>query len=128
MGLRVFDHLQAMFKRPMRAVSLDQHVARVRLNPPGFGQRTQRFACAARPERLITPAKRKLLRLRKELDLTNPAGPELEVVAGEVAQPGQSLGVTNLGANVVDVLQRREVEMLSPNEGGQIFEKRLARA
>ena len=127
MGLLVADHLQPVLQRPVRGVISGERVPRLCINPPGLRKRGKTVNRPPCPQRRVAPAKGKLLRLHEELDLANPAGAELHIVAGQVVSPRQSLGVADLGADVVDVLQRGEIQMPPPDEGLQPVEKRRAR-
>ena len=69
-------------------------------------------------KRVVATAPDELLRLRVELDLANAAPAALNVVPGDVEVLAAGLGV-DLPLDRLDILDRREIEVLAPDEGPQ---------
>ncbi len=83
--------------RPLRASAVERVASR------GCAQ----FGHASAPDQL--------LRLGEELDLANAAAPELDVVSRDSDAAAAAMGV-DLALDRMDVLDRREIEMLAPQE------------
>ena len=89
------------------------------------GQRAQRLAGAAQPERGIAAAEDELLGLGEELDLADAAAPQLDVVAQHLDRAAAAMGV-DLALDRMDVVDGREVEMLAPDVGREVGQEGLA--
>ena len=77
----------------------------------------RRSASQVGPTRRLAqpPAPDQLLGLRKELDFADAAAAGLDVVALDSDSPAAAIGV-DLPLDRVDVLDRREIEVLPPDE------------
>ena len=95
------------------------------IQPPStsVGERRQRVAAA---QLGMAAAGDELLGLHEELDLADAAAPELDVVALDRDVLVAAVGV-DLLLHRLDVGDRREVEILAPDERRQFLEDRLAR-
>ena len=95
-------------------------------DPVAGGEHIERLQGRTNPQLRMAAAGDQLLGLGEEFDLADAAAPDLDVVAldGDLAVAAIDL---HLPLHVVDVGQRLEVEMLAPDEGGQIGQHRLAR-
>ena len=114
----VLDHLQAVLEPAEEAVRVDQRVHRLLARALGGGERPERIAGRAGAQRVVAAAPDELLRLRVKLDLPNAAPAALDVVPGDVEVLAAGLGV-DLPLDRLDVLDRREIEILAPDEGPQ---------
>ncbi len=125
-GLRVVEHLQAVFERAMRHVGLRQRGFGIRLDPAPGGERCERVEGAARAQVGVAAADDQLAGLGEELDLADAAAPELEVVAEHLDRPAEALVRADAQPHVVRVLDRGVVEVAAPDEGAQPLEERPA--
>ncbi len=117
--LRVVDHLQAMLDPAQEAVRLGQLRRRLGADAPSGGERGERLAGGGLAQRGQAPAPDELLRLSEELDLTDAAAAELDVVPGYGDAPAAAMRV-DLTLDRVDILNRREIEVLAPQKGTQL--------
>src|SRR6516165_5504844 len=124
MRLRVVDHLQAVLKASEKAVVVNQSCGDRRIDAARSGEAPQRLAC--RPDlQLVHPAAPdQLLGLRKEFDFPDPAAPGLYVVALDSDAPAPFVSV-DLALDRMDVLDRRKVEVLSPDKRPQLAQEAL---
>ena len=79
------------------------------------GQDLQRVQRRTHPQLRMAAAGNQLLGLREELDLADAAAAELDVVAFDRDLALAAIGL-HLPLHVVDVGDRREIEMLAPDE------------
>ena len=86
MGLTLPFHLEAVLDAPEEAVGLQQLLRDVRLEDSGFGQRAQGAGSRAASDLGHPSAVDQLQRLGDELDVADPAAPELDV-EGTLRQP-----------------------------------------
>ena len=125
MGLLVAQHLQPVLDGAQEPVGFGQ-LARCRFgNPAGPRQRRQRLGRRPDAQRLVAATGDQLLGLREELDLANTTAPELDVVAGDPRR-ADILGDVDLALHGLDVGDGREVQMLSPDVGGEFGDKGFA--
>ncbi len=124
-GLLVRDHLQAMFDAPQELISRAQFVARLRGDPVARRQHLERLQRLSHPQFGMPAARDQLLRLGKELDLADPAAPDLDIVAFDRDLALPAIGL-HLPLHVMDIGERGEVEMLAPDEGREFGDQRLA--
>ena len=125
MCLRVLDHLQPVLDAAQKAVMVDQRVARRGVDAPGRRQRAQRLAGRADPQRPHAAAPDQLLRLREKLDLADAAAAGLDVVPLD-RDAAAALMRVDLPLDRMNVLDRREIEVLAPNERLQFREESRA--
>ena len=118
MGLLVLGHLQAMLDGPEKAVGVDHLLGDPVGDPSRAGERAQRVAGSGLAQGWDAAAPDELLGLGEELDLADAAAAELDVVAVDLDAAAAAMGV-DLALDRVDVLDRREVQMLAPDEGPQ---------
>ena len=98
----------------------------LRRNAAGAGQGFERVAGRRQAQLRHAPAPDELLRLGEELDLADAAAAELDVVARDLDAASAAMRV-DLPLDRVDVLDRREIEMLAPQERRQLGEEFLPR-
>ena len=126
-GLAVVHHLDAVLDAPVGAVVIRQLV-RDRLRDPSLcRQRGERRDGGAAPQVRVAAAGDQLAGLREELDVADPALPQLHVVPHRADRPMQPLVAADPPPHVVGVLDRREVERAAPDEGPQLGQEALAR-
>ena len=123
-GLPVVDHLQPMFERAVETVGCHQLGRRAAAHVPGRHQPVERLPGAAHAQGFISPAPDELLGLGQELDLADAAAPELDVVSGDGDPAAAAMGV-DLPLDRADMLDGREIEMATPDEGLQRIEEAL---
>ncbi len=124
-GLPVVDHLQAMLDAAQEGVGLDELGGCLCRHVPGGGERLQCLDSAACAQRGVAAAEDQLLRLGKELDLADAAASELHIVSQHLDRAAAAMGV-DLALDRVDVVDRREVEMLAPDVGPKSGDECLA--
>ena len=122
MGLRVVGHLQPVLDAAQKAVVVDQRVGGGGVDAPGRGQRAQRRAGRADPQRPHPAAPDQLLRLGEELDLADAAAAGLDVVPLD-RDLAAALVRLDLPLDRMDVLDRREIEVPAPDKGLQLGEE-----
>ena len=115
MGLRVLDHLQPVLDATQETVVVDQRVGRGLIDLADGDEPAQRRAGRADPQFAQSAAPDQLLRLREELDLANAAAAGLDVVPLD-RDSAAALVRLDLALDRMDVLDRREIEVLAPNE------------
>ena len=106
-------------------VGLAQLLGDARLDPAALGELLHRFERLPRAQIRLSPAGDELLRLHEELDLADAAAAELDVVAGDRDVAEAAIGV-DLPLHGVDVGDRREVEVLAPDERRELVEQLVA--
>ena len=126
MGLLVGDHLEPVLDPAQEQIGIDQFVADLDRDPVVGREHVERLQRRPHPQFGMPPARDQLLGLGEELDLADAATPDLDVVALDrnLALSAKRL---HLALHVVDIGERREVEMLAPDERRDIAEQRLAR-
>src|SRR5215469_4605733 len=118
MGLRVVDHLQAMFDTTQKTIGFGEIVRSPVRDVAGGGQRIERRNGSTLPQFRLPAAPDELLRLRKEFDLADATAAEFDVVAGDGNGRAAALRM-NLPLDRMNVLDRGKVEMLAPQERRQ---------
>src|SRR5437868_15413230 len=88
----------------------------------GLGESPERVAGRGDAQLRQAAAPDELLGLREELDLADAAAAELDVVAGDGDAAAAAMRV-DLALDRVDVLDRREIEMLAPQERPQLAQE-----
>ena len=127
MGLRIADHLDAVFHLAMGAVKVGQF-RRIRPRHPALcRQRRQPLNRAPVAQIGVAAARDQLPGLGKELDLPYPADAKLHVMAFQHDRPVQPLVVADAQAHVMRVLDGGKVQMPAPDEGGQGLQEPLPR-
>ncbi len=124
-GLLVGDHLQAMFDAPQKLIGRRQFVERLEGDPVAGRQHMQRLQRRPHPQFRMPPAGDQLLRLGEKLDLANAAPADLDVVTFDRDLALAAIGL-HLPLHVVDVGERREIQMLAPDERREFGDQRLA--
>ncbi len=120
--LLVGDHLQAMLDGAQKAIGLVKLAANLGLDPASrleALQRDQRFRHA---QLRLAAAGNQLLGLHEEFDLADAAAADLDVVAGDRNLAEAAEGV-DLPLHGMDVGDGGEIEILAPDERGEIGEK-----
>ena len=121
-GLLVVDHLQAVFDGAQEPVVRDELVGHLGPYAAGRGQGAHRIAGAGDAQARIAPAPDELLGLDEQLDCADAAGAQFYVVAGPGDLAAAAMGV-DLALDRMDVLDRREVQVLAPQKGLQAVEE-----
>ena len=116
------DHLQAMLDAAQEAIGLDQLLRCARRHMAGGGEGAQRLAGSAQAQRGIAAAEDELLGLGEELDLADAAAAQLHVVTQHLDRAAAAMGV-DLALDRMDVVDRREVEVLAPDIGRHVLEE-----
>src|SRR6516165_11197987 len=122
MGLRIIDHLQTVFEAAQKAVIGDQRRRCRLIDAAGRGEPAQRLAGRSDPQLWHPSAPNQLLGLGEELDLADAAAPGLDIVAMD-GDPGAAANRVDLPLDRMDVLDRREIEVLAPDERLELGEK-----
>src|SRR5260370_14733879 len=124
MGLRVVDHLQTVLEAAQKAVIVDQFSRGRRIDAAGTRETAQ--CLASRPNlQLADPAAPdQLLGLGEEFDLPDTAPTGFDIVAFDGDSAAAAMRI-NLALDRVDVLDRCEVEVFTPDEGPQLTQKAL---
>ena len=123
--LLVVDHLQAMFDPAQEAIGLDQLLGRPVGDVARDGKRAQGLDSPAQSQRHVAAAEDQLLGLGEELDLADAAATELNIVAEHLDRSATSMGI-DLPLDRMNVVDRREVEMLAPDIGAEFGQERFA--
>ncbi len=124
-GLLVVDHLQAMFDATQEAICLGQLIGCFGLDAAHRDEARQRIARRGDPQRRLPAAPDELLGLGEEFDLADAAAADLDVMAAEPDHRAAMVGM-DLAFDRMDVLDRREIEVLAPDVRPQLGEKRGA--
>src|ERR1700730_19408070 len=124
MRLRVIDHLQAVLEAAQKAVIVDQFFRGRRIDAAGTCETAQCLASRPSLQPGDPAAPDKLLGLGEEFDLPDTAATGFDIVAFDRDSPATAMRI-DLALDRVDVLDRREVEVLSPDEGPQFAQKAL---
>src|ERR1700737_1295824 len=124
MGLRVVDHLQAVLEAAQKAVIVDQFSRGRRIDAAGTRETAQCLASRPNLQLAAPSAPDQLLGLGEEFDLPDTAPTGFDIVAFDRDSPAAAMRI-DLTLDRVDVLDRREVEVLSPDEGPQFAQKAL---
>jgi len=126
MRLLVGDHLQPVFERPEEAIGLLQFVRRLGRDPLLARQLVEHRAGLAAAQLPVPATGDQLLRLDEEFDLADAAAAELHVMAvdGDDAMAAHRM---DLALHRMDVVDRREIEILAPDIGRQHLEEALTR-
>src|SRR6266478_8632120 len=119
MGLFVQNHLQPILDAAQEAIGGAELTARLLINPPTGRQRVERRERALRAQLRMASARDELLGLHEELDLANAAATELDIVPLDRDLVVPAIGV-NLPFHRVNIGDRREVEILAPDEGRKL--------
>src|SRR5262245_58354986 len=119
MRLCIFHHLQAVFEAAEEPIVFDQPLSGCSIDAAGRREATQCFACWRNLQFLQSTAPDQLLRLREKFDLPDAALPGFDVVPGNRDSPASAISV-DLTLDRMDVLDRREIEVFSPNERAQL--------
>ena len=119
MGLRVVDHLQPMLDAAQKAVIFGQLRRRLPSMRPAAASRCNASQVGPTRSSRIAAAPDQLLRLGEELDFADAAAADLDVVALDGDLRAAAMRV-DLALDRVDVLDRREIEVLAPDEGLQL--------
>jgi hypothetical protein len=116
MHLGVIDHLQPMLDPAQKPVILGQRLGRRRVDAAGCGQPPQGGAGRpnAQPGDPATPDQ--LLGLGKEFDFPDAAAAGLDIVALD-GDSSAALMRLDLPLDRMNIGNRREIEVLSPDEG-----------
>ncbi len=122
-GLRVVQHLQAMFGFAVGAVGGGQRGRAVLRDPAGGGQTAKPGNGAAHPQRQVAPAGDQLAGLGEKLDLANAAGGQLDIAALQRQRPAQPAMFADAQAHVVGVLYGGKVQMPPPDKGRQALQE-----
>src|SRR5215469_2062270 len=93
MGLRVVNHLQAMFNAAQETVCFGEIVRRLARDVAGSGERVERRHGATLSQLRLPAAPDELLRLREEFDFADAAAAELDVVAADGNGRATTLGM-----------------------------------
>ena len=125
MRLLVGDHLQAMFDAPEKDIGLGELVNRLARHPALDEQLFEHLEGARAAQTWPPSAENELLRLNEELDLANASAAELDVVARHGDDFMAAHGM-DLALHRVDVGDRGVVEILAPDERGEIAQKGFA--
>jgi hypothetical protein len=125
-GLLILDHLQAVLEPAQEFVCLGQLLGGARVDAPGPFERGERVGGPRAAQARIAAAVDQLLGLGEELDLADAAAAELDVVARQ-GDLGAALVGVDLALDGVDVLDRPKVQVLAPDEGGELAQEGLAR-
>ena len=120
--LLVGDHLQAMLDRAQDAVGVRQVALHLGLDPAALGELHERRERLRHAQVGLAASGDQLLRLGEELDLADAAAPELDVVARD-RDLAEALEGVDLPLHGVNVGDGGEVEVLAPDEGGQLVEE-----
>ncbi len=121
-GLRVVDHLQPVLEAAQEAIIVGQRRRRRPIDAAELGKAAQRLAGRPDAQFRRPPAPDQLLGLGEELDLADAAAAELDVVAFD-RDPAAAAMRVDLALDRVDVRDRREIEVLAPDEGLQFAQK-----
>ena len=124
--LLVGDHLQAMLDRAQEAVGLVELAPHLGLDPAARLEPLQRHQRLRHAQLRLAAAGDQLLGLHEELDLADAAAADLDVVAGDRDLAEAAEGV-DLPLHGVDVGDGGEIEVLAPDEGGELGEESSAR-
>src|SRR6266567_1119379 len=124
MGLRVVDHLQAVLEAAQKAVIVDQFSRSRRIDAAGSRKTAQGIASRSNLQLADPAAPDQLLGLGEEFDLPDTAPTGFNIVGFDVDSPAAPMRI-DLALDRVDVLDRREVEVFSPDEGPQLTQKAL---
>ena len=125
MGLLVCDHLEAVFDLPVGAVVGGEGLRDVVGDPALLRKAGEAVDRAAHAEVGVAAAGDELAGLGEELDLADAAGGKLEVAPLERVAV-EALVLADAEPHVVRFLDRRVVEMLAPDEGGEAVEEAVA--
>ncbi|MNV20350.1 hypothetical protein D3C71_1112440 [compost metagenome] len=120
-GLRVAQHLQAVFHPAQEAIRGGQVVAIGFGHLPRFDQRAQRRQQATFAQRGFAPATDQLQSLRKEFDLADAAGAALDVIQPVLARDFGGDGRLHLAQAV----QRGEIQIAAVDERPQRLQPRF---
>ena len=122
MGLLIRAHLQAVLDDAQEIVSRRQFVACRAIYPPASRERRKRRDRAPVAQYIVAPAGNELLGLHEELDLANAAAADFDVMPldGDFAVAAVDV---NLLLHRVHVGDRGEIEIFSPDEGGQFTDE-----
>ncbi len=125
--LLVGDHLQAMLDGAQEAIGLVELAPHLGLDPAARLQALQRDERLRHAQLRLAAAGDELLGLDEELDLANAAAPDLDVVARDrdLAEAAEGVDLALHGVNVGD---RREIEVLAPDEGREASARKLSPA
>src|SRR5690606_16051942 len=98
---------------------------RLRLNPLSLIQAIKGHQRLTRSQVRRTSTRNQLLRLNKKLDFSNAAASKFNIVSfdGDFIVPFVSVHLT---LHVVNVSQRRKIEMLAPDKRRQLAQKSFA--
>ena len=114
-----------MLDHPQVTVGGDHVVGGLGLDALRRDQGADRVAGRRLAQAHVATAPDQLLGLGEELDLANPAASDLDVVAAH-RDMAEALDRVDLPLDRMDVLDRREVEMLAPDEGREAAQEALA--
>src|SRR6478735_5780054 len=126
MGLPVVHHLQPVLDRAQAVVGFTEALRVLGGDDTLGGERVERGARAAVPQRRQPPAVDQLVRLGEELDLANPATTALDVEP----RPGlarAAVGLADARGQPADLLDRGEIEVAAPDERTDRGEELAAR-
>ncbi len=125
MGLLVGDHLQPVLDAAQEDIGRGELVARGKSDPVARRQHIQRFQRRPHPQFGMPATGNQLLGLGKKFDLADAAAADFDIVAldRDLALAAKRL---HLPLHVVDVAQRREIQMLAPDKGRDFHHQRLA--
>ena len=125
MCLLVRHHLQPILDDAQETIGSGEIVARRFVDPAALRQGRQRLQGLPGTQLRMASAGDELLSLHEEFDLADTATTELDVVSFDRDLVVAAIGV-DLPLHRVDVGDRREVEILAPDERRQLREQRLA--
>ena len=123
-GLRVGDHLDAVFERAKEAVGVGEDRGIVGRDLAGVGERRQRIERRTCAQAGVAPAPDQLVDLREELDLADAAAPALEVEAGSDRLAAVEM-VADAQRYRLNVADRGVVEAPPPHERPDRGKERL---
>ncbi len=126
LGLLVAHHLEPVLDGAQEGVGCSEFVARLLRDPAIVVEARQHRDGGAPAQDRAPSAEDELLGLHEELDLADAAAAELDVVTGDGERLVAAHGV-DLALHRVHVGDRREVEILAPDEGRQFGQEPFAR-
>ena len=122
-GLRIGQHLQAIFEPPQEAIRRAQVARGCRFDVSGQHQRLQRCQQATQAQAGLSPTTDQLQGLRKEFDLADPTRPALDVARHLLARHFRH----DQGLHRAQAVERAVVQIAAIDKGLQQLQQALAR-